>query len=162
MKNIIVGILTLVIFGLMVLTYSKGGAYNGGELGKVIKDIKTLKQTEPSKEQNQAKRDKQEQEKIQALKDKAGNIGNVKISKAYKTKCSACHGVDGSGYQDGRKLMGPKIYGQDADTIYQKLLDFKSGRKENIIMKGLLINTTKDELKKFANEIGGFSSQASK
>ena len=162
MKNIIVGILTLVIVGLMALTYSRGGAYNGGELGKVIKDIKSNKPALASQEDAQAKRELEEQEKIQALKDKAGNIGDIKISKAYKTKCSACHGVDGSGYQDGRKLMGPKIYGQDAETIYKKLLDFKAGRKENVIMKGLLLNTTKDELRKFADEIGSFSSQEKK
>ena len=162
MKNVIVGILTLVIFGLMALTYSGGGAYHGGELGKVIEDFKSTKQTEASQKDAQAKRDKEEQEKIQALRDKAGNIGDVKISKAYKTKCSACHGVDGSGYQNGRKLMGPKVYGQDSETIYKKLVDFKAGRIENVIMKGLLINTTEDELRKFADEIGAFSSQEKK
>ena len=162
MKNVIVGVLTLIIFGLMAITYSGGGAYNGGELGKVIEDFKTTKQTQASQKDEQAKRDREEQEKIQALKDKAGNIGNIKISKAYKTKCSACHGIDGSGFQDGRKLMGPKVYGQDSETIYKKLLDFKAGRKENVIMKGLLINTTKDELRKFSDEIGAFSSQEKK
>ncbi|NEW61449.1 hypothetical protein GSY74_09160, partial [Sulfurovum sp. bin170] len=39
MKNIIVGILTLVIVALMALTFMGGGAYHGGNHGKVIADM---------------------------------------------------------------------------------------------------------------------------
>jgi len=156
MKNIIVAILTVVVVALMVLTASKGGAYHGGELGKVIKDIRTVQPT-----QSAAKVDQEEEEKLKALRNKAGSIGDIAVSKAYKSKCAACHGADGSGMQDGRKLMGPKLYGQRADKIYKDLIDFKAGRKENVIMKGLLINTSEEELRKFADEIGAFSSQNS-
>jgi len=100
-----------------------------------------------------------EQEELTALRNKAGSIGSIEVSKAYKSKCAACHGADGSGMQDGRKLMGPKLYGQSADKLYKDLIDFKAGRKENVIMKGLLINTDEEELRKFADEIGSFSSQ---
>ena len=37
MKNIVVGILTLIIISLMILTFMRGGAYHGGEQSKVIK-----------------------------------------------------------------------------------------------------------------------------
>lgn len=153
MKNIIVAVLTLVIIALMALTASKGGAYHGGEHGKVIEDIEKtpVAKQEPTKDK--------EQDELTALRNKAGSIGTVEVSKAYKSKCAACHGADGSGMQDGRKLMGPKLYGQSADKIYKDLIDFKAGRKENVIMKGLLINTDEEELRKFANEIGSFSSQ---
>jgi len=153
MKNIIVAVLTVVIIALMALTASKGGAFHGGELGKVIKDIdKTpVAKKEPTKDQ--------EQEELTALRNKAGSIGTIEVSKAYKSKCAACHGADGSGMQNGRKLMGPKLYGQSADKLYKDLIDFKAGRKENVIMKGLLINTNEEELRKFADEIGSFSSQ---
>ena len=157
MKNIIVAILTLVVLGLMVLTYSRGGAYNGGELGKVIEDFKT-ENVSIKKEVHQDTH-KEDDEKLKSLQDKAGSIGKVKVSKAYKTKCAACHGADGSGMQNGRKLMGPKLYGQDSQKLYTDLIDFKAGRKENLIMKGLLLNTDEDELRKFADEIGGFASQ---
>lgn len=156
LKNTIVATLTILIVALMVLTASKGGAYHGGEHGKVIQDFektKTIADKQPQEEKNR------EQEELKALKDKAGNIGEVEVSKAYKSKCAACHGVDGSGEQDGRKLMGPKLYGQSADKLYKDLVDFKAGRKENVIMKGLLINTDEEELRKFADEIGSFSSQ---
>jgi hypothetical protein len=39
MKNIIVGVLTLVVVALMALTFMGGGAYHGGEHGKVIEDF---------------------------------------------------------------------------------------------------------------------------
>jgi len=158
MKNIIVAVITLIVIALMVYTASKGGAYHGGELGKIIKDIQTT-QTSKVKEEDRGKED---QEKLKALRDKAGSIGEVKVSKAYKSKCSACHGADGSGEQNGRKLMGPKLYGQNADKIYKDLIDFKAGRKENVIMKGLLIHLDEPTLRKFAREIAAFSSQKEK
>jgi len=158
MKNIIVAILTLVVLALMVLTYSKGGAYHGGELGKVINDIKVEK-TVSQKPQETVNEDKEDAEKLKSLREKAGSIGEVKVSKAYKTKCAACHGADGSGLQNGRKLMGPKLYGQSADKIYKDLVDFKAGRKENLIMKGLLLHLDEPELREFADEIGAFATQ---
>lgn len=159
MKNIIVAILTIVIIALMALTASKGGAYHGGEMGKVIQDIDKTPVTKSEPVQTTEDKDKEDQEKLTALRNKAGSIGEVKVSRAYKSKCAACHGADGSGMQDGRKLMGPKLYGQSADKLYKDLIDFKAGRKENVIMKGLLINTGEEELRKFADEIGSFSSQ---
>ncbi len=159
MKNIIVGILTVVVIALMVLTYSKGGAYHGGELGKVIEDMEKGSQAENSFKTAEVDQDKEDQDKLTALRNKAGSIGEIKVSRAYKSKCAACHGVDGSGMQDGRKLMGPGIYGQSEEKLYKDLIDFKAGRKENVVMKGLLINTTEEELKEFAKEISLFSSQ---
>lgn len=173
MKNVIVGILTLVIVGLMAYTASEGRAYHGGEHSRVIEDIGADKNmpTQASSQQTNAQQIAQPQEKsdrekedeqLKAIKDKAGNIGEIKVSAAYKSKCSACHGANGSGEQDGRALMGPKLYGQSAEKIYKDLIDFKAGRKENIIMKGLLINTTEEELKSYADEIGAFHLQSQK
>ncbi|MEK6658711.1 MAG: c-type cytochrome [Campylobacterota bacterium] len=165
MKNIVVGFLTILIFALIAWTASKGRAYHGGEQSKVTENIGNKavaapqQQTSATPPQDKSDREK-EQEQLSALKDKAGNVGQVKVSAEYKAKCSACHGVDGSGMQEGRKLMGPKLYGQNADKIYKDLIDFKAGRKENIIMKGLLINISEEELKKYADEIGNFSNSA--
>ena len=161
MKNIIVGFFVIVIFGLAAWTAMHGGAYNGGEHGKVIADIgdrtaATLKESEPKEKSDREK----ENEALNALREKAGNISGFKVSDEYKSKCSSCHGVDGSGMQYGKKLMGPKLFGQSADAIYKKLDDFKSGRKENMVMKGLLIHMTKEDLRRFANEIGEFPARA--
>jgi len=101
-----------------------------------------------------------ENEKLKALRDKAGNIGSFKVSNEYKRKCASCHGVNGSGFQNGRAMMGPKIFGQSAEKLYKDLIEFKSGRKENVVMKGLLIPLSDEDLKRFADEIGEFPARA--
>jgi len=162
MKNILVGFATFFIIALMVLTFIRGGAYQGGEHAKVIEDMgdKVAAQSSSFTDtQDKSDREK-EQEQLRALRDKAGNVGAFKVSNAYKNKCASCHGVNGSGIQNGKKLMGPKLFGQSSDEIYTKLEDFKAGRKENMIMKGLLLNLSKEDLKTFADEIGAFPTKA--
>jgi cytochrome c553 len=144
----------------MAWTASHGGAYNGGAHGKVIADIGNrtaeVKKSTVAEKSNREK----ENEALNALKEKAGNIGGFKVSDEFKRKCSSCHGVNGTGEQNGKKLMGPKLFGQSADAIYKKLDDFKAGRVENMIMKGLLIHLSKDDLRRFADEIGEFPARA--
>ena len=161
MKNIIVGFFTVLILGLMGWVASKGGAYNGGEHGKVIADIGARGAASSQSTAPQEKSDREkEDEALNSLREKAGNVGGFKVSDEYKSKCSSCHGVNGSGMQYGKKLMGPKIFGQSEADIYKKLSDFKAGRKENMIMKGLLIKLNDDDLKRFAKEIGEFPARA--
>ncbi len=161
LKNITVGILTVAVLGLMVMTYMRGGAYQGGEHAKVIEDMgaKTTAQSAAAAPAEKDDREK-EQEELTALRDKAGNVGAFEVSQAYKSKCASCHGVNGSGEQNGKKLMGPKLFGQGADELYTKLVDFKAGRKENMIMKGLLVNLSDDDLRTFADEISEFPERA--
>lgn len=156
MKNIIAGIATLIVLGLVAFTASKGGAYHGGEHGKVIEDIgdKTM-QSATVKVDDKSDRDK-EMDALSALRNKAGNAGAFKVSKAYKSKCASCHGVNGSGVQNGKPMMGPKLIGQSEEKLYKDLVEFKAGRKENIVMKGLLISLEDEDLKEFAKEIGEF------
>jgi len=160
MKNIVVGFFTIIILATMGYVASEGGAYNGGEHGKVIKDIKqTMVAKAETAPEEKSDREK-EKEALNALREKAGNVGGFKVSDEYKRKCSSCHGVDGSGMQYGKKLMGPKLFGQTEEEIYKKLEDFKAGRKENLIMKGLLMSLSQDDLKRFAKEIGEFPARA--
>jgi len=161
MKNIIAGLSTLIVVALMALTASNGGAYHGGEQGKVIEDIgdKTAQAATVAAPKEKTDRDK-EMDALTALKDKAGNAGAFKVSQAYKSKCASCHGVNGSGFQNGKPMMGPKLFGQSEEVIYKDLVDFKAGRKENIIMKGLLISLEEKDFRKFAKEIGEFPARA--
>jgi len=156
MKNIIAIISTIVVIGLMLYVYSKGPAYQGGEAGHVIEDIKTFTEQSKSKIDPIKENKNLEQEKLKALRDKVGNTAEFKVSNAYKSKCSSCHGIDGSGMQNGKKLMGASLIGESEDIIYKKLVDFKEGRKENLIMKGLLMNLSENDLRNFANEISQF------
>jgi len=158
-KNAIVGILVLLIIGVAAWVASNGGAYNGGEHGKVIADMGDRGNAATAKVEEKDDREK-EMDKLRALREKAGNVGAFEVSQAYKSKCSSCHGVNGSGFQNGKKMMGPKLFGQSAEDIYKKLIEFKSGRKENVVMKGLLIPLSEEDLKTFADEIGEFPAKA--
>jgi len=161
MKNIIVGLLTLGVLGLMVMTFMGGGAYQGGEHAKVIEDFGDSMTNIASSSAPEEKSDREkEDEALNALREKAGNVGAFPVSQAFKSKCASCHGVNGSGEQNGKKLMGPKLFGQDSEKLYTDLIDFKAGRKENMIMKGLLMNLSKDDLRAFADEIGEFPARA--
>ena len=159
MKNIIAIVSTVFIIGLMVYTFSNGRAFQGGEAGNIIEDMKYI-DTPKTVETVETKEQKNEdEEKLKALRDKAGNSGTFEVSNAYKSKCASCNGVDGSGEQNGKKLMGPKLIGQEEAVLYKDLVDFKAGRKENLIMKGLLINLEDEDLKNFAKEIAGFKAK---
>jgi len=159
MKNAIVGILVLLIVGTAGWVASNGGAYNGGEHGKVIANIgdKSNAKTVATQEKNDREK---ENDELSALRDKAGNAGAFEVSQAYKSKCASCHGVNGSGFQNGKPMMGPKLFGQSADEIFHKLVEFKSGRKENVVMKGLLMHLEEADLRTFADEIGSFPVKA--
>jgi len=161
MKNIIVGIFTLIILGLMAWTASEGGAYQGGQYNKVIKDFGDTMTNAATTAIAEEKTDREkENEALSALRDKAGNAGAFKVSQKYKSRCSSCHGVNGSGFQNGKKMMGPKLIGQSADVLYKDLIDFKDGRKENMVMKGLLMKLNEDDLRELADEIGEFPARA--
>ncbi len=155
MKNIIVGVLTLSVIALMVMTAMRGPAFQGGEAATVIEDMgsRTAASTQTSKPV--AKDDRAiEEDKLKALRDKAGNVGGFKVSKDYKSKCASCHGMNGEG------IIGPRLIGLKGEVVYQQLLDYKAGRKENMIMKGLLMNLDQEQLKMFADEIGEFEAKA--
>ena len=156
MKRVIAIVSTIFVLALMAYTLSNGGAFQGGEAGNIIEDMKyidTAKTIETKEEKNE------DEERLKTLRDKAGNSGTFEVSNAYKSKCSSCHGADASGMQNGKKLMGPKLYGQEEAVLYKDLVDFKAGRKENLIMKGLLINLEDEDLKNFAKEIAGFKAK---
>ncbi|MEA3521996.1 MAG: c-type cytochrome [Campylobacterota bacterium] len=155
MKNIIVGLLTAGIIALMVMTAMGGPAWHGGEAGHVIEDIgdKTNASAQTTAPESKSDRDI-EKDKLKALRDKAGNVGKFKVSDNYKRKCASCHGINGEG------TIGSKLIGLSSETVLQQLKDYKSGRKENLIMKGLLLNMDETQMQEYADEISEFESRA--
>jgi len=145
MKNIIVSILTLLIVILMVYLNVNKTTFQGGEQGKIIQNIDKI----VPKSGNKPKLDI-EAEKLKTLQNKAGNVQSFKVSLMYKKRCASCHGINGEG------IIGPKIIGQSSEELYKKLLDYKAGRTENAVMKGLLLNLSKEKLRTLADEIGRF------
>jgi len=161
-KNIVVGVLTLFIVGLMVFVAMDDAVFHGGHQAKVIEDFgdgSNQKVAAIAQVEEKSDREKEDEE-LKALRDKAGNAGAFKVSNEYKSKCASCHGVNGSGFQNGKPMMGPALFGQSEEEIYTSLVDFKAGRKENMVMKGLLMHLEDEDLKRFAKEIGEFPARA--
>lgn len=113
--------------------------------------METIKKIDNSSVKEETKKeDEAVAKKLEALKKRAGNIMAFKVSPLYKQKCSSCHGVNGEG------IVGPKLMGLSEDKIYQALTDFKSGKRKNYVMYGLLTKLSDEDLKKLSKEISTF------
>ncbi len=95
-------------------------------------------------------KNKELDKKLQALKNKAGNIAAFKVSRLYKQNCSSCHGVNGRG------IIGPNLVGKSKEFILKQLHDFKTGKRRNYVMYGLLQKMDDATLDKLATEISTF------
>ena len=93
---------------------------------------------------------KKAEEKLASLKRKAGNIAAFEVSPLYKKRCSSCHGNIGEG------IIGPKLMGKDKETVLNALHEFKSGKRRNYVMYGLLGSMTDEQLEFLADEISTF------
>jgi cytochrome c553 len=118
-------------------------------IAKSKQEVK-LNVTQPTKKQIEKPKESEEEKKLKMLKDKAGNMAAFEVSPLYKRKCSSCHGVNGKG------IIGPRLIGKSENEVLQALQDFKSGKRKNYVMFGLLNNMKEDELKALAKEIGTF------
>ncbi len=122
-------------------------------IAKSKQEVKLKKITptniQPIEESN--KGNSEDEEKLKALKEKAGNLGAFEVSPLYKTKCSSCHGVNGKG------IIGPKLIGLSKEKILQDLEDFKTGKRKNYVMFGLLNNMKQEDLNTLAEEISTFA-----
>ena len=76
-----------------------------------------------------------------------------KLSKDFIVRCSACH----NDYANG--IIGPSLLGKDSDFIYKAILEFKSGKKENVLMTDLIKKMSDKHIKKLAIEIDDFNKQ---
>jgi cytochrome c553 len=113
--------------------------------------IETIQKIDNSSLKEETKKeDEAVAKKLESLKKRAGNVMAFKVSPLYKQKCSSCHGVNGEG------IVGPKLIGLSESKIYQALTDFKSGKRKNYVMYGLLTKLSDEDLKKLSKEISTF------
>jgi len=110
----------------------------------------TEAQSDESIQKEQEKKKKKLDDKLQALRNKAGNVAAFKVSPLYKQKCSSCHGVNGEG------IIGPNLVDNNAETIHTALQEFKSGKRKNYVMYGLLSKMDEAQLRELSDEIGTF------
>jgi cytochrome c553 len=78
------------------------------------------------------------------------------LSKKFIVKCSACH----DDYANG--VIGPSILGRDSDYIFNKIVDFKSGKKSNPLMNDLIKMMDDKEIREIADEIYQFNLKLNK
>ena len=79
-----------------------------------------------------------------------------RLSKDFIIRCSPCH----DDYANG--VIGPSLLGKDGDFIYGRLMDFKSGKRKNVLMKELVSQIDDKQLKAIADEIAVFNKQIEK
>jgi cytochrome c553 len=108
--------------------------------------------TQQPKQQVSAKKEESEAEKkLKVLKEKAGRMSAFEVSPLYRRNCASCHGINGEGG------IGPKLVGKSEEYIYQALEDFRTGKRKNYVMYGLLQNMKDEQLKELAKEIASFA-----
>ncbi len=76
-----------------------------------------------------------------------------RLSTDYIIKCSPCH----DDYANG--VIGPSLLGKDAKFIYERIVDFKSGKRKNVLMKELISQIGDEKLKSLASEIANFNKE---
>jgi cytochrome c553 len=74
------------------------------------------------------------------------SAGNAAAGKSKATACFACHGPE------GKPAAGafPALGGQHADYLLRQLRNFKSGARDNPIMKGQVANLADQDLQNLA------------
>ncbi len=164
-KHVIAGISTLLAIWAFIHLYTLDKEVN--KLQRIAEIIEKTKmevklsdknkiQQEVKQEQKnvkQAKKKDEMAEKLKALKERAGNMSAFKVSPLYKKNCSSCHGTIGEG------IIGPKLIGRSKDYILKNLEDFKSGKRKNYVMYGLLGNLDEQQLNDLAEEIASFEAK---
>ena len=76
-----------------------------------------------------------------------------KLSKTFRVKCSACH----DDYANG--IIGPSLLSRNSDYIYEKITEFKTGKKSNPLMNDLIKMMSDKEIRDLADEIYLFNKQ---
>ena len=59
--------------------------------------------------------------------------GDVQAGKAKAAACAGCHGTNGEGV-----APNPALAGKNEDVLAQALKDYKSGKRDNAVMKGMV------------------------
>lgn len=90
------------------------------------------------------------------------NAAKASMGEKASVQCAACHGKSGDGDQPGF----PKLAGQYESYIVQALKDYRSGERNNAVMKGFAANLSIAEIKAlsawFASQEGGLSAPQTK
>lgn len=71
--------------------------------------------------------------------------GDVAAGKAKSAACAACHGANGQGVPPN-----PALTGKSEDQLVQAMRDYKSGKRSNAVMKGMMAALTDQDMANLA------------
>lgn len=84
-----------------------------------------------------------------AAKTEAPKAAKPDLAKAdanYAAVCLACHGVDGN----SAIAANPKLAGQHPEYLVKQLQEFKSGKRNNAVMKGFASTMSDEDMRNMA------------
>jgi len=79
--------------------------------------------------------------------------GDALVGQQKAQLCAACHGT--TGISSFETAQAPIIGGQYADYIVRALKDYKSGKRENPVMKGLVASLSEQDMEDLAAYFAG-------
>lgn len=88
--------------------------------------------------------------KVLELQKSVENSQNEGVSKLYLVSCAPCHAKNGDG------IIAPSIKGKSKEELLKSLQDYKADKVPNSLMRGLLTNTSDENLELLADEISKF------
>ena len=71
--------------------------------------------------------------------------GDLQAGKAKAAVCAACHGANGQGV-----APNPALAGKKEDQLIQSLKDYKSGKRDNAVMKGMASSLSDQDIENLA------------
>ncbi len=71
--------------------------------------------------------------------------GDAQAGKAKAATCVACHGANGQGV-----APNPPLAGKKEDQLLQAMNDYKSGKRDNAVMKGMVSSLSDQDMTNLA------------
>lgn len=81
-----------------------------------------------------------------AVSVSAAQAGDAEAGKAKAQVCAGCHGADGN----SASAQFPRLAGQHADYLAKALADYKTGERNNPIMKGFAASLSASDMENLA------------
>lgn len=81
-----------------------------------------------------------------AVSAQVAQAGDAEAGKTKAQACASCHGTDGN----SASAQFPRLAGQHADYLMKALTDYKTGERNNAIMKGFVANLSAADMEDLA------------
>jgi len=72
--------------------------------------------------------------------------GDPQAGKEKSLVCAGCHGVDGNSAVGAN----PRLAGQYETYLYQALLQYQTGKRQDMLMRNMVANLSKQDMKDLA------------